>query len=411
MNLFCFFAPEGAADGRAILLHQINKGVTVCGMQKIPDMIQQIIFAYFLFPDCQGADPVIFYIDNNRIHLFIQKKIQIFTEKFEIRFRRRVLRIPLTKAECKLVLYIQKQIISCSRILHFHADMSLFQILIPFLIIQMRGNFRSLQDLLKFLYFIRRAKFPCLSHKAFSFFLYPVQNPRAGFPGIYLRDMITKISLKPCLREPKQQRGRFYVFIVYTAEEESNPIFIGKNVEVTPKIDYTEKCFLYENAGKEPINMQKTKKVSDSMVEQIFQLRPEHLNGAGRLFGGRLMEWIDEVAGLVAIRHSESDVVTAAVDNLKFIRGAYQDDLIVLIGRITYVGRTSMEVRVDTYVESLDGMRRPINRAYFIEVAVDKNNRPKPVPRLEIEGEGQKADWQGAIKRKEMRLQRAKEGF
>ena len=70
-----------------------------------------------------------------------------------------------------------------------------------------------------------------------------------------------------------------------------------------------------------------------------------------------------------------------------------------------------MEVRVDTYVESLDGMRRPINRAYFIEVAVDKNNRPKPVPRLEIEGEGQKADWQGAIKRKEMRLQRAKEGF
>lgn len=200
-------------------------------------------------------------------------------------------------------------------------------------------------------------------------------------------------------------------FNAYTAEQKSNLIFIGKDVEVRPEMDYTGGKFVCENAGKETINMQKTKKVSDSMVEQIFQLRPEHLNGAGRLFGGRLMEWIDEVAGLVAIRHSESDVVTAAVDNLKFIRGAYQDDLIVLIGRITYVGRTSMEVRVDTYVESLDGMRRPINRAYFIEVAVDKNNRPKPVPRLEIEGEGQKADWQGAIKRKEMRLQRAKEGF
>ena len=79
-------------------------------------------------------------------------------------------------------------------------------------------------------------------------------------------------------------------------------------------MDYTGGKFICENAGKETINMQKTKKVSDSMVEQIFQLRPEHLNGAGRLFGGRLMEWIDEVAGLVAIRHSESDVVTAAVD-------------------------------------------------------------------------------------------------
>ena len=39
-------------------------------------------------------------------------------------------------------------------------------------------------------------------------------------------------------------------------------------MEVTPKIDYTEKCFLYENAGKESINMQKTKKVSDSIGDR-----------------------------------------------------------------------------------------------------------------------------------------------
>lgn len=39
------------------------------------------------------------------------------------------------------------------------------------------------------------------------------------------------------------------------------------------------------------------KKASESCVEQVYQIRPEHLNGAGRLFGGRLMEWIDEVAG------------------------------------------------------------------------------------------------------------------
>lgn len=94
-----------------------------------------------------------------------------------------------------------------------------------------------------------------------------------------------------------------------------------------------------------------TKKVSDSMVEQVFQVRPEHLNGAGRLFGGQLMAWIDEVAGLVGIRHSNGDVITASVDNLKFMRGAYLKDLIVLVGRITYVGHTSMDVRVDTYIE------------------------------------------------------------
>ena len=49
------------------------------------------------------------------------------------------------------------------------------------------------------------------------------------------------------------------------------------------------------------------------------------------------MAWIDEVAGLVGIRHSNGDVITASVDNLKFMRGAYLKDLIVLVGRITYV--------------------------------------------------------------------------
>ena len=62
------------------------------------------------------------------------------------------------------------------------------------------------------------------------------------------------------------------------------------------------------------------KRVSDTMIEQVYQVRPEHLNGSGRLFGGRLMEWIDEVAGLVAMRHAQSNVITASVDNLKFIR-------------------------------------------------------------------------------------------
>lgn len=155
----------------------------------------------------------------------------------------------------------------------------------------------------------------------------------------------------------------------------------------------------------------KIKKMEESIVEQMYLIRPEHLNGAGRLFGGRLMEWIDEVAGLVGIRHAQSNVITASVDNLKFIRGAYQNDLIALIGRITYVGRTSMEVRVDTYVEGLDGIRRPINRAYLVLVAVDENGTPIEVPYLACETESQKAEWEAGEKRRKMRLQRKQEGF
>lgn len=153
------------------------------------------------------------------------------------------------------------------------------------------------------------------------------------------------------------------------------------------------------------------KRVTESMVEQVYQIRPEHLNGAERLFGGRLMEWIDEVGGLVGIRHAQTNVITASVDNLVFMRGAYQGDLVVLVGRVTYVGNTSMEVRVDTYVESLDGIRRPINRAYLTLVAVDKNDKPSKVPGLIIESESEKAEWETGIKRREMRKQRKEKGF
>lgn len=154
-----------------------------------------------------------------------------------------------------------------------------------------------------------------------------------------------------------------------------------------------------------------TKKVRDSMVEQVFQVRPEHLNGAGRLFGGQLMAWIDEVAGLVGIRHSNGDVITASVDNLKFMRGAYLKDLIVLVGRITYVGHTSMDVRVDTYIEDHRGIRRSINRAYLTLVAVDENDKPRPVPGLTLENESEQAEWLAGEKRRELRGQRRKEGF
>lgn len=153
------------------------------------------------------------------------------------------------------------------------------------------------------------------------------------------------------------------------------------------------------------------KKASESRVEQVYQIRPEHLNGAGRLFGGRLMEWIDEVAGLVGIRHSQCNVITASVDNLKFIRGVFQNDLVVLIGNVTYVGNTSMEIRVDTYVENLDTTRYPANRAYLTLVAVDENGIPTRVPGLLIESIGQQAEWEAGQKRKQLRIQRKTEGF
>ena len=153
------------------------------------------------------------------------------------------------------------------------------------------------------------------------------------------------------------------------------------------------------------------KSVSASRTEQIQILMPEHINGAGRLFGGKLVEWIDVVASVAARRHSGCNVITAAIDNLQFKAGAYVNDTLVLIGRLTHVGRTSMEVRVDTYVESLDGTRSVVNRAYLVLVALDGQGRPTPVPGLLLENESERAEWDAGERRQELRKIRRLEGY
>jgi len=148
------------------------------------------------------------------------------------------------------------------------------------------------------------------------------------------------------------------------------------------------------------------KTVDDSRVETVHLVMSAHLNGAGRLFGGILMQWIDEVAGIVAKRHSMSNVTTASVDNLTFLKGAYNGDMVVIKGKMTWVGSSSMEVCVDTYVETAAGERERINNAHFMMVALDKNDMPVKVPRLILQTEDEELAWSHGVERQRIRKMR-----
>lgn len=153
------------------------------------------------------------------------------------------------------------------------------------------------------------------------------------------------------------------------------------------------------------------KRVSESTTEQIHCIRYPHLNSLNRLFGGQLLSWIDEVGALAARRHCGRDVITASIDNLHFKSGAYLNDIIILIAKVTYTGRTSLEVRVDTYREDENGQRHPINRAYMVMVAMDDEGKPTEIPQLIPETLSEKMEWENAIKRKELRTKRRAEGY
>ena len=147
----------------------------------------------------------------------------------------------------------------------------------------------------------------------------------------------------------------------------------------------------------------KGKTIKESRTEQVQILTPASLNGYRRLFGGRLMEWIDIVAAVTARRHSCKNVTTAAIDSLEFKRAAHVNDTLVLVGEISYVGRTSMEVTVKSFVEALNGERTLINQAYVIMVALDDDEKPSAVPPIIAETEEEKRSLEAGRIRREKR--------
>ena len=154
------------------------------------------------------------------------------------------------------------------------------------------------------------------------------------------------------------------------------------------------------------------KRVADSLTTHVQILMPVDMNGEERLFGGQLMRWIDVVAAVTARRHAGAEVTTASVDRLEFHAPAHVNDTLVLEGRITHVGRTSMEVRVDTYAEALSGTRTHINRAYLVMVALDAaTHHPTPVPGLLVETQEEEIEWEAGKRRKALRQARIQENY
>lgn len=153
------------------------------------------------------------------------------------------------------------------------------------------------------------------------------------------------------------------------------------------------------------------KNPSDSYTEQVHIVSQSDINGFNRLFGGQLMAWIDVLAAVVARRHSERNVTTVFVDTLQFLAPARANDTIVMTGRMTYVGKTSMEVCVHTYVETLSGDRSLINKAYVVLVALDAADNPVEVPALQPVTESEMEEWIAGAKRRTLRKERRAERY
>jgi acyl-CoA hydrolase len=132
------------------------------------------------------------------------------------------------------------------------------------------------------------------------------------------------------------------------------------------------------------------KRRSESALTMTQVVLPTHVNLTNTMYGGELMKLMDAAAGLVGMRHSLRNVVTAGTSQISFIKPILVGDLIFCRAELTYTGRTSMEVYVDVTAETvLKGVTKHVCNGYFFLVAVDENHQPTEIPPLAIENEEQ----------------------
>jgi acyl-CoA hydrolase len=138
------------------------------------------------------------------------------------------------------------------------------------------------------------------------------------------------------------------------------------------------------------------------MVQLVL---PNDANTLGNVLGGMVLHWIDLAAAVVAHRHCRSEAVTASIDQVSFLAPIRVGQVAMIAARMTYAGRTSMEIRVDVHSEDLlSGERQQTSTAYVTFVAIDGKGRPKPVPPLILETEDERREARDAEIRRAARL-------
>lgn len=149
----------------------------------------------------------------------------------------------------------------------------------------------------------------------------------------------------------------------------------------------------------------KKKYPRESLVSMTELVLPNDTNTLNNLMGGRLMHWMDIVSAIAGQKHSNSTVVTASVDNISFRSPIQLGNVVTLRAKVTRAFNSSIEIRIDVDAENIpEGKKVASNTAYFTFVAVDKEGRPVEVPEIEPENEEERALYDGALRRRQLRL-------
>jgi acyl-CoA hydrolase len=147
------------------------------------------------------------------------------------------------------------------------------------------------------------------------------------------------------------------------------------------------------------------KYAKDSVTIMTEMVLPNDTNTLNNLMGGRLMHWMDVVAAIAAQKHSNRIVVTASADSISFKQPINLGNVVTLRSQVTRAFNSSMEVFIEVTAEDIPSNKKIMtHRAFFTFVAVDQNGKPIEVPELITETPEEQELYEGALRRRQLRL-------
>jgi acyl-CoA hydrolase len=150
--------------------------------------------------------------------------------------------------------------------------------------------------------------------------------------------------------------------------------------------------------------------VSASQTTMTELMMPHMANSLGNVFGGVILSLIDRVAAVAAIRHAGGPCVTVSVDQVDFREPIHVGELVIARASVNFVGRTSLEIGVRIEAEHVpSGRRRHTNSCYVTFVAIDEDERPRPVASIVPETAEQKRRYADAQARRALRQRHREE--
>lgn len=151
--------------------------------------------------------------------------------------------------------------------------------------------------------------------------------------------------------------------------------------------------------------------ISETTVELIQWVFPEHAGAPGQIHGGRMMQWIAEAGTLAASRVARGTVVLGAMDDIDFLQPVKVGEIAILRAQVESVGRTSLEVGVRVWSENVvTGARAVTLNSHLVFVSVDEGAHPRPVPEIIVARDSAEAALEEAARvRREQRRARLAE--